>query len=291
MTFRIGCALWAYKDWRGSFFPNHSPPSSFLRLYSQQFSTVEGNSTFYSVPHHKTIVRWGLETPVGFQFCFKLPRLITHGGLLQPQGAAVEQFVQQMRALEPVPNVSTSDRRLGPFFAQLPPSYAPDAWTDLEAFLSELSQVQAEFALEVRHLGWFESSCDRQLNALLTKLGIGRVILDTRPIYEGDSHPLLQSEHHKPQLPVLFEATANTVLIRYISHPDPQVNQRFVEDWIEPVTKWLQENRRVYFFVHCPQEARSPANAQYIHQVFAGAISSIEPLTGSSTPSGQLSLF
>ncbi|MBD2020543.1 DUF72 domain-containing protein, partial [Leptolyngbya sp. FACHB-36] len=96
MNLRIGCAVWAYKGWLGDLFPTGSRPSEFLHLYSRRFTTVEGNTTFYSVPDAETVKRWAAETPAGFEFCLKLPKALTHGGLLGPQISGALRFIEQM---------------------------------------------------------------------------------------------------------------------------------------------------------------------------------------------------
>jgi uncharacterized protein YecE (DUF72 family) len=258
MNFRIGCAIWAYKGWLGDFFPSNSRAGDFLRLYGQRLTTVEGNTTFYSVPDAETVDRWVTETPSGFEFCLKLPKFLTHAGELKPRIPEALHFIEHMRGL---------GDRLGPLFAQLPPSYGPDRLGDLETFLTALPHDQAEFALEVRHLDWFKEPHSSRLTDLLKKLGIGRVLLDTRPIYDVPDDPQLHSERRKPQLPLQLSVTTGFSLIRYISHPDLETNQPFMQEWVQHVDKWLRQGTRIYFFVHCPLEERSPANARHFQHL------------------------
>lgn len=258
MDFRLGCAIWAYKGWVGELFPAGSRSADFLQLYSQRFTTVEGNTTFYSVPDARTVARWVAETPESFRFCLKLPKALTHAGLLQPQLPGVRQFVQQMSGL---------GDRLAPLFAQLPPSYSPAQMADLQAFLIGLPHDLAEFALEVRHPDWFKAPYSQRLNDLLEQLGIGRVLLDTRPIYESPDNPQLHSERKKPRVPLQPIVTAPFTLIRYISHPDLDFNQPYLEEWAARVSQWLQQGTQVYFFVHCPIEERSPTNARHFQHL------------------------
>ncbi|MEO7912925.1 MAG: DUF72 domain-containing protein, partial [Roseiflexaceae bacterium] len=81
-NFYIGCAVWGYKDWVGGLFPPGSKQTDFLSLYSRRLTTVEGNTTFYATPSVETVKRWAAETPETFRFCFKLPREVSHEGLL-----------------------------------------------------------------------------------------------------------------------------------------------------------------------------------------------------------------
>jgi uncharacterized protein YecE (DUF72 family) len=254
MTFKIGCAIWAYKGWVGNLFPVGSPPSKFLRLYSQRLSTVECNATFYSIPSLEAVKRWATETPPNFEFCPKLPRSFTHEGALQPKIEAALRFIELiMQGLGP--------ERLGAIFAQLPPSYGPQFFQDLEAFLQGIQGSGVDLAVEVRHPQWFQPAHAERLNELLARLNMGRVLLDSRPIYECPDDPQLTSERRKPRLPLQPVATASFSLIRYISHPERDLNERFIMSWIPHINAWLSQGKRVYLFIHCPIEEHSPQNA------------------------------
>jgi len=268
-SFWLGCALWGYKGWVGDFFPPGSRTTDFLKLYSQRFTAVEGNTTFYSVPDAKTIAKWAQDTPVEFQFCPKFPRQVTHQGALFPNITEALQFVERMQGL---------GDRLGPIFAQLPPSYSPSEFEDLSRFLTQLSQVEAEIAVEVRHLDWFHPPHDELLNELLSHLQIGRVLLDTRPIYDVPDDPQLVAERKKPRVPVSYTITAPFSLIRYISHPDWAMNQPFLQDWLPFIDQALHAQKRVYCFVHCPIEERSPNNARSLQQLLEQQKVNVPPL-------------
>ncbi|MDZ7962539.1 MAG: DUF72 domain-containing protein [Aulosira sp. DedQUE10] len=284
MKFFIGCAVWAYKGWVGELYPPGTRTTEFLSLYSRRFTTVEGNTTFYAIPNQETVTRWATETPPGFEFCLKLPRDITHQGLLQPYIPAALTFLEGMRHL---------GKRLGPIFAQLPPSYAPILIEDLATFLEAWPRTVAPLALEVRHPDWFKEPHASNLTALLEKLNVGRVLLDTRPIYTGDDDPQLHSERRKPKLPVQFSVTAPFTLIRFISHPNLPVNQPFLEEWVTQIQQWLQAGVRIYFFVHCPTEERSPSTARYFQSLLEqnGVVVPPLPWNNLDHPPNQLSLW
>jgi uncharacterized protein YecE (DUF72 family) len=285
MNFWLGCAVWAYKEWVGDLFPPGSRSTDFLSLYSQRFTSVEGNTTFYSTPDSATVNRWVAETPDSFQFCFKLSRNITHRGFLMPNRLEAIAFLDRFAPL---------GKRLGPYFAQLPPSYGPDQFEDLAAFLNAWPQQKARLAIEVRHVDWFQPPhCDR-LHALLQELGIGRVLLDSRPIYECPDDPQLHSERRKPQLPLQFTTTADFSVIRYISHPDQDFNDRYLREWSGQIDAWLRQGKLIYFFVHCPLEVRSPANARYFQRLLEDQQAPVPPLPWNqfeSIVATQLRLF
>lgn len=283
MNFRLGCAIWAYKEWVGDLFPPGSRASEFLQLYGRRFTAVEGNTTFYSVPNAEMVQRWATETPPGFEFCLKLPRDVTHQGLLVPQIPRAIAFIEQMQGL---------GDRLGPIFAQLPPSYSPANLDDLSKFLA-VCAAKTPLAVEVRHPDWFQPAHTQQLNAVLEKFGVGRVLLDTRPIYECPDDPQLHSERRKPNVPLQPVVTASFSLIRYISHPEREMNQRYLAEWVPYVDQWLRQGTQIYFFVHCPVEARSPANARHFQHLLEQRNAPVPalPWNAIAPPPSQLSLF
>ncbi|MGP1373808.1 MAG: DUF72 domain-containing protein [Almyronema sp.] len=287
-SFLLGCAVWAYKDWVGEFFPPNSRARDFLKLYSQRLTAVEGNTTFYSVPSAAMVHRWAVETPETFKFCLKLPRLITHRGALSPHLAEAIAFLHRIAPL---------GDRLGPCFAQLPPSYSPAALADLASFLAQWPHSDFSLAVEVRHLDWFKPPYVAQLNQLLTQHNTGRVLLDTRPVYDGlktgSRDPQLNSERRKPQVPLQPVVTASFTLVRYISHPELALNQPYLAAWVPQLQQWLNQGTQTYFFVHCPIEAKSPAIAYHFYQLLQqqGVLQQPLPWQPLSQPPTQLTLF
>ena len=276
----LGCAVWSYGGWVGNFYPAKTKPKDFLHIYSQQFNTVEGNTTFYAVPQPKTILKWVNETTDGFKFCPKFPKTITHKGLLKPKITQGLSFLDIMSGL---------GDRLGLVFAQLPPSYSPQYLTDLQQFLNAFKLYN--IALEVRHHDWFISPYKEQLNQLLTELNIASVLLDTRPIYncKGDS---LKFQRRKPNVPLQPIVTNNYALIRFISHPERQYNETYLQEWTIQVDRWLKEQKTIYFFVHCPIEEKSPDTANYFKSLLQKQGVTVEHIASGSidTPT-QLNLF
>ncbi|MBD2088375.1 DUF72 domain-containing protein [Microcoleus sp. FACHB-1515] len=261
MTFHLGCAIWSYKDWVGDLFPAGSRSRDFLSLYSRRFTTVEGNTTFYAVPDAATVRRWKAETPDEFKFCLKLPRDISHQRSLMPQLAAAQQFFDRVSLLE---------SRLGLLFLQLPPHYSPAQFDDLARFL-QAWRPNVKLAVEVRHPDWFTAAQIEKLDRLLRELNVGRVLLDSRPIYQEaktqfDTVPGALRDRRKPKLPLLPGLTADFTLIRYVSHPDRAKNAAFLTEWATHLQTWLPSTQ-IYFCVHCPIEVQSPTNAHFVQQV------------------------
>jgi len=286
--FYLGCAVWAFKDWVGDFYPAGARSPDFLRLYGDRLTTVEGNTTFYSIPDAATVDRWAAQTPETFRFCPKIPRRYSHEGALMPHLEAAIAFLETLQRLGP---------RLGPVMLQLPPSYSPERFIDLKEFLTQWPRDVAPLAVEVRHLGWFAKGQAQRLNDLLQQLAVGRVLLDTRTMYDGQQDglpdPQLASERRKPKVPLQPVTTANFTLVRYISHPDLNFNEPYILKWVPKLVDWLRQGKTVYLFIHCPDEARSPVIARYFYDTLQGAYPALPALPWDSLaqPAAQLSLF
>ena len=187
--------------------------------------------------------------------------------------------------------------RLGPVMVQLPPSYSPASMSDLAEFLTALTQASAAIAVEVRHLDWFKAAQAIELNALLMRLGVGRVLLDSRSMYdwetEGDADPQISSNRRKPKVPLQPVVTADYAIVRYISHPLLMRNHDYLMEWVRQVDEWLRAGKQIYFFVHCPREEESPAIAQYFQSQLEAANVPVPPLPWNqlAQPPDQLSLF
>jgi len=285
--FYIGCPMWGYTDWLGNFFPARATKNSFLRLYSQRLSTVEGNTIFYALPSLEIIEHWAQETPETFRFCPKVSRSISHEADLTLKKAETTLFTEHMRHF---------GKRLGPIFLQLPPSFAPTQITQLQAFL-DFWPPDLRLAIEVRHPAFYtEDMHAKTLNALLRQYNAARVIMDTRPIRIGSiqEQEMLQARERKPDLPVQYMTTTDIAFVRYIGHPRMEVNKPFLALWAQQLAQWHKQGMTVYVFCHCPFEKYSPEICFELYQ----RVSTLIPLPSLSWQPGdddtqpqQMSLF
>ncbi len=264
MNLFVGAPVWACKAWVGTFYPEGTRPADYLREYSRRLTTIEGNTTFYAVPGPKTIEHWLSETPESFRFCPKVPKMISHEGALAPRIDAAREFVEMMRQLGP---------RLGPMFLQLPPRYSPRLLDDLRSFL-EAWPEDCRLAVEVRNLEWFDAPHDAALNALLSDRNMARVVIDTRPIrnLDGDRilagtvyETLLDARRQKPNVPALPQRTTDFVFLRYIGHPQMEINAPLLEEWAAHLAGELRRGSDAYVFCHSPEALIAPFLCRALH--------------------------
>lgn len=282
--FRLGCAVWSYRGWLGGFYPAGSVARDFLRLYGDRLHAVEGNTTFYSVPSIDTVARWREQTPAEFRFCLKFPRTVTHEGLLTPKLSEAKAFIERVKPL---------GDRLSCIFAQLPPHYSPGQLADLENFLQTLAPCQIPLGVEVRHPHWFTEPHRSNLDNLLSQHSITKILLDTRPIYNCSDNPQAQSKRRKPNLPVYPSITSHQAIVRFISHPNPEYNQKYLQEWLTQIQQWWATGKSIHFFVHCPIEDHSPHNAKLFQAQLEAAKIPIPklPWQNLAPEPQQLSLF
>ena len=139
---RGGTSGYAYKEWKGSFYPEKLPDREMLGFYGQQLRTVEINHTFYRIPTEKVLEAWAESVPLGFHFVLKANQKITHIQQLRDCGETLRRFLETASVL-------ARRELLGPILFQLPPTFRADAAL-LEDFL-QLRPRAFRFALEVRH--------------------------------------------------------------------------------------------------------------------------------------------
>ena len=258
-NFYMGCAVWSYKGWNGDFYPESTPPSRMLELYTQRMSAVEGNTTFYAIPSDQNIERWREAMPRGFKFCPKLYKGFTHDGSLMRHEDDLHRLHDRL---------ATFGENLGVVMLQMPPSYGPEHAQELEAFLRAWrSWGKLALSVELRHTQWWSAPQAAALQAMLQEHDIGRVLLDTRTMYDDPDDPQRDSQRRKPNVPLRFEVSAQEVIIRYIGHPVLERNRPYLEAWREWIARWLEQGLDVYFFAHCPKEEQSPHIARAMHRL------------------------
>jgi len=145
MNLYVGTSGFAYKPWKGPFYPKDLHDDEMLRYYGTQFRTVEINNTFYRMPKTTVLESWASEVPADFRFVLKASRRITHIKRLQEADEPLAYLVKAARAL---------GERLGCLLFQLPPNLKKDT-ERLRAFIA-LMPIDVRAAIEFRHQSWLD---------------------------------------------------------------------------------------------------------------------------------------
>lgn len=262
--------MWAHRHWIGRFL---SPGRHGRELadYSTWCNAVEGNTTFYAVPSPTTVASWAEQAPSSFRFAFKLPRTITHARRLHHATNELRHF---LHVVEPL------GERIGPLQIQLPPSFGPESFDALRTFVERLPGSH-EWVVELRHPAFFEGQrAQHVLDDLLRAHGVGRVVLDTRPLYDTPvrTEAAVDERRTKPKLPIALEHVGSTPVVRLIGGDELEGTVAGLRRWVPAVVDWLIAGRSPYLFVHQPENTDSPALARRFHEEVRAVLPDLAPL-------------
>ncbi|QFT86746.1 hypothetical protein FIU88_17510 [Halomonas sp. THAF12] len=260
----LGLPMWANPDWRGGLYPPHGGSDDLLGDYARVFSSVEGNTTFYSgAPRAETVAAWARQAPAGFRFCFKLPSSLTHERRLVDVEAGFDDF---LAALAPLHD------RLGPIMVQLPRDFGAEELPRLEALLDRWPSW-LPCAVEVRHSEFFHKGvAETALNRLLISHGANRVMLDVRPLFStaaGDHPGMQKAQHEKPKRPLHVISTGEFPVVRFIGNVDESINIDYFTPWIERLVLWIKQGKTPFLFVHTADNRRAPQLARRLYSSVA----------------------
>ncbi len=83
-----GASGYAFKEWKGGFYPEKLQPEAMLAWYAERLPSVEINNTFYQMPKTAVLGHWAEVTPEHFRFAIKASRRITHDARLKADAVA-----------------------------------------------------------------------------------------------------------------------------------------------------------------------------------------------------------
>ena len=168
----VGTSGYAYKPWKGTFYPEKLPDKEMLKFYASQLLTVEINYSFYQMPKESTLEGWASSVPDGFQFALKANQKITHVARLRNCESTLKRFLE-------VASVLQEGNRLGPILVQLPPNFKFDSAL-LAEFLA-LRPTAFRLAFEVRHGSWYTEETYQLLRKFDTALCLAETDETTPP--------------------------------------------------------------------------------------------------------------
>jgi len=236
----VGCSVWTERSFVGKLYPPGSAAKDYLRLYSQQFNTVELNATFYSLPSVTQVKKWKVSVAPGFKFCPKVPQSISHTNNPSEQLRQLANFLETIQHLE---------EALGITFLQLPPYFEPNRIPTLQKLLDKVPEG-LPWAVELRHPAWFSNPvAQRELFDFLQQRGMVAVISDVA----GRRDALHQT------------LTTGCAFIRFQGYPEEPSNYTRLDAWIGRIQQWLAQGlEQVYWVIHETDKALCVDLAIYV---------------------------
>ncbi len=231
MKIYSGTSGFAYKEWKGSFYPEKTPPKEMLHAYSGRLNTVEINNTFYHMPKKDLLASWAGQVSDDFVFALKAPQVITHFKQLRNVRDETEYLFATLPVL---------GGKLGPVLFQFPKSFHADyaALADLLAMIPRTALCAFEF----RNPSWLTDG----VLELLRKKGCSLCIADS------DEAPVQE---------VVSTAAWGYLRLRRSDYSESDLSR-----WTEKVLsqKW---ERAFVFFKHEGDEARGPKLAMRFQEL------------------------
>ena len=284
--FHLGCPAWSVAGWKGEFLPAKVRPGEFLDYYSRALNSVEGNTSFYALPKLETAKRWATSVKDGFEFCFKVPRVISHGGGLVAAPQAVRDFLIFL-------DVFASEKTLGPTFLQLHESFGPSRLAELQKFCEEWPN-DIPLAVEVRHADFFAGGDPQQrFEDQLRACGVDRVIFDSRALFhQPPADPAEQvAQRRKPNPPVHWTATGDRPFLRFVSGTDITKSDPWLDEAVAAVKQWLEAGKHPCIFMHVPDDRHAPSLCARFHEKLRGVLPGIPELDLAAARGEQRELF
>ena len=225
----VGLPVWGESAWNGKLFPPGTKTENFLKEYAQQFSTVEINSTFYSVPGEETFKKWVEAVQPGFKFCPKFPQTITRSLKDGLNVNDLPMFLERVAFLE---------SHLGVSFLQLPQDIGMESMGRIQTLFSKIPR-EAKAMVEFRNPSFFS---DRRLKPevveILTHHHLGTVITDTAQ-FRSLTHASLSHTR---------------VLVRFAANNGHATDFPRLKQWAERLRLWYQHGiKEVHFTVHATE--------------------------------------
>ena len=257
----VGTSGWAYREWRGKFYPKGLPQSQELSYLADRVATIEMNSPFYRLQTPGMYEKWRGQVPDGVVFAVKGWRGVTHFKKLRDVGESVAHFFHS--------GPLALGSALGPVLWQLPPSLEFDG-NVLEDFLAGLPQTQGQaaefsgghasapdlplkYALEPRN----ESFRSEDAYEILTKHNVALVFSDS-----AGRHPQFD------------QVTADFTYTRL--HGSPRIyysnySEEDLEGWASKLRPELAAGHDCYVYFDNTAAGHAPGNAMELQQILRAA--------------------
>ena len=219
----VGTSGWAYKEWKGIFYPSDLPAAKMLAYFAERFSGVEVNNSFYRMPKEDMLRKWTEQVPSHFTFVLKASQSITHFRRLKDVEQPVSFLIEQSAAL---------GAHRGPIYYQLPPNMKKDL-SRLKDFLA-LLPPEPPTVMEFRHESWFAD--------------------DVYDALRSSGVAFLVSEADEESTPFVSTADWGYVRLRKSAYGPSEL-----DGWAERVQS--QSWKTAYVFFKHEDEARGPAFA------------------------------
>jgi uncharacterized protein YecE (DUF72 family) len=233
----IGCSGFYNNDWKGSLYPEDAKSKDFLTLYSQEFNSVEINSTFYRKPTAKTLLKWYDETPDYFKFFIKIPKTISHEKRLKDCKTEISEFCNHIK-------IHLKEKFSG-FLYQFPPSFK-NTQENIDEIINNLD-FNFLNVIEFRHESWWRDK-------------IFELLKEKNIVFSGVSFPGNLPEDVIVNHPEILYYRLHGKPVLYKSEYD----EEFLNDLAEKI---ISNNKKAFIFFNNTWGNAAIKNALYLKKI------------------------
>lgn len=239
MVIHVGTSGWSYQHWNGVLYPPGTPPSQRLALYTNAFTTVELNSSFYHWPRDAAFADWRRRLPQDFRLSVKAARGLTHGKRLLDPDRWISRMASGWHEL--------GDRR-AVVLVQLAPDHHRDD-SRLSYFLGRLPPWM-QTAVEFRHPSWVHP----EVFGILEEHQVAYCVLSGAglPCELRSTAPLVYVRLHGPDNHHLYGGSYSDNDLRW---------------WADRIGEWAASGKEVFFYFNNDGHGHAVRNAQTLRSL------------------------
>ena len=237
----LGAPVWANSNFKGKIYPEKTKPSDYLEYYSQNFQSIELNTTHYQIPSHDRVKSWLDKAQKDFKFCPKFPQSISHAaGDFSQLTSIIESFLKSLDFF---------GDHLGISFIQFSEYFDFSSFSYLKSFIERFPK-HIPLAIELRNPCWFQ---DQKLSNLLfecmQKYQISTVMSDV-----AGRRDVLH-----------MKLTTKKAFIRFTGNSLHKSDFERLDEWSDQIQNWRDHGlEELYFFLHQPDESLCVELAEHI---------------------------
>ena len=256
----VGTSGYSYDEWKEFFYPKSIKSDEMLEYYSKKFDTVEINSSFYQIPGQKTVEEWNKKSPKWFRFSAKLPNLVTHKCLLDPEELKqpLDLFLQNM-----IPLLQT--KKILAFLLQLSPKFSYEEHkTRLEFFLPHWNSTIDEMIENIPEL---KNNTPNLVVEFRNRDWLKEETYDMLRQYKASFCTVVE-----PLLPPIIEITFNMYYMRFHGFGqkiwfDYLFSEKEIEEWKPKILDLLPKVEKVVLYFNNHFSGNAVKNADYMKKI------------------------
>jgi uncharacterized protein YecE (DUF72 family) len=265
----VGTSGWAYRSWRGDFYPTGLRQRDELTYLGERMNSVELNGSFYSLQRPSSYRTWAAAVPEAFVFAVKGGRFITHMLQLRNTHDALANFFAS--------GVLLLGDKLGPILWQLPARTAFDP-EQLGTFLTSLPQTRADAATlaaehneKVKHVELPEERSDAPIRYVFEARHESFAAPAALDLFQAHGVALALSDS-ADHWPVLQHGTADFAYLRLHGHGELYAggyDAPALARWADAARRLAGDSGDIYVYFDNDARGHAPHDAIAMAEVLA----------------------